>query len=354
MTAIVLIGAMKPDWSCLLDDSFREFAQPAWWLPAVPTYLAGNQTDVPKYLMRLLQAVAQDIAALGLPRIYDSDTERDLEYCHELYIPYRLVMTTWKDGVQFLIRETDYFWEQAIKGPDVNDFTRLKASKRYAQTLYEDLGAWMVKMEGLLAPKTDRGGARAWDELKDVLGQIQGLKQEIGDTFQLLIGAIAIKDSEIQKKLARESRVQARRSTALTALAAIYLPLSLTTGVFGMNTLEIEKGVPKYWAVLAMGIGLLVVTMPFLVWIFLDKDDVDETRNRPLASSLRGAVGRGRMPDRVGDGDDDDPLGESDAQSPHAKALAPMRRTTTRFSQASWVGSRSSVSVRTTQSGHMV
>lgn len=324
MTAIVLIGSIKPDCNYLLSD-IDEFAQPAWWLPAVPAYLGANQMDVRKYLIRLLQTVAQDLAALWLPRIHDSDGGRDLDTCHEAYIPHHLVMSTWKDGVQFLIRETDYFWEQAIKGPDVNDFTRLKASKRYAQALYEDLGAWMVKMEGLLAPKIDRGGARAWDELKDVLGQIQGLKQEIGDTFQLLIGAIAIKDSEIQKKLARESRVQARRSTALTALAAIYLPLSLTTGVFGMNTLEIEKGVPKYWAVLAMGIGLLVITLPFLIWIFLGKDDEDETRDRLLALGPRGAGGKGRIAGRVIDGDDNRALGDSDARSVHAKPLAPIR-----------------------------
>ena len=217
-------------------------------------------------------------------------------------------------------------------------------------------GPWRLDGEngGPARPKIDRGGARAWDELKDVLGQIQGLKQEIGDTFQLLIGAIAIKDSEIQKKLARESRVQARRSTALTALAAIYLPLSLTTGVFGMNTLEIEKGVPKYWAVLAMGIGLLVITLPFLIWIFLGKDDEDETRDRLLASGPRGAGGKGRIAGRVIDGDDNRALGDSDARSVHAKPLAPIRRRTTRFSQASWAGSRSGDSLRTTQSGHMV
>jgi hypothetical protein len=200
----------------------------------------------------------------------------DLEKHQDILIAYRVVISTWKQGLRFLMRETDYFWEQAINGPNVKDFTRLKASKIYAATMYQDLGAWMVLMKRLLAPEIDRGGARAMNELKDLLDQILAFKQEIGDTFQLLIGAIAIKDSEIQKKLARESKLQARRSTALTALAAIYLPLSLTTGVFGMNILEIDQGKPRYWTVLAMGLGLLVVTLPFLVWVFLDKDDEDD------------------------------------------------------------------------------
>lgn len=199
----------------------------------------------------------------------------------ELTLAFRLVMSTWKDGISYLAREMEYFWEQAIERPHAEHFTRLKVSKQYAETLHQDLAAWSMHMDGLLTPYQDQNVRRAMDELKDQLGQILAYKQEIGDTFQLLIGAIAIKDSEIQKEIAQESRLQARRSTALTALAAIYLPLSLTTGVFGMNVVEIEEGKPKYWAALAVAIGLLVVTLPFLVWVYLDKDDTGQKPGEP-------------------------------------------------------------------------
>jgi hypothetical protein len=62
-------------------------------------------------------------------------------------------------------------------------------------------------MESLLEPNHYRNEARLLHELKDLLDQVSNLKQETTDTFQLLIGAIAIRDSEIQKQLARESRI---------------------------------------------------------------------------------------------------------------------------------------------------
>lgn len=41
---------------------------------------------------------------------------------------------------------------------------------------------------------------------------------------------------------------QAQRATLLTILAAVYLPLTLVTGIFGMNIKEINGGAPLFWA----------------------------------------------------------------------------------------------------------
>lgn len=41
---------------------------------------------------------------------------------------------------------------------------------------------------------------------------------------------------------------QARRATLLTILAVIYLPLTLVTGISGMNIKEINAGAPLAWA----------------------------------------------------------------------------------------------------------
>lgn len=203
-TATVLIGTMKPDWENIRKGAYwRQFNQPVWWLPAVPTYLglrSGTRANISKNLIRLLRAVAENLASTDLTRTYtDDDAGPSLELYPELHIAYRLVMSTWKDGILFLTHEMDYFWEQAIDGPHVGDFTRLKASKLYAETMYQDLGAWITHMEEMLNPKRDRSGARAMSELQDLLSQVSEFKQEISDTFQLLIGAIAIKDSEIQR-----------------------------------------------------------------------------------------------------------------------------------------------------------
>lgn len=328
---MILMDDVRYDWEDTTKEEHRDFAPPTWWLPSVPMYLGANQMNISDYLARLLQAAAHDLAAIGLPRTDEVDTPADLGDYHTLFIAYRLVISSWNDGLEFLLRETDYFWEQAIEGPHVNDFARLKASKRYAETLHRDLGAWTMIMERLLAPKTYRSGARAMDELKDLLGQILAFKHEIGDTFQLLIGAIAIKDSESKKKLAQESRLQARRSTALTALAAIYLPLSLATGIFGMNILEIDQGQPRYWAALAVAVGLLVATMPFLVWVYLDKDDQDKDRINSMAAVQRSGSSEQRERSRE----------DGTLRGNHSSDTGPlprdlMRRRTTRCSQMGW------------------
>ena len=49
---------------------------------------------------------------------------------------------------------------------------------------------------------------------------------------------------------------QAQRATLLTILAAIYLPLTLVTGIFGMNILEINEHAPRFWVCI---LGLVVI-----------------------------------------------------------------------------------------------
>jgi Mg2+ and Co2+ transporter CorA len=49
---------------------------------------------------------------------------------------------------------------------------------------------------------------------------------------------------------------QAQRASLLTILAVIYLPLTLVTGIFGMNLEEINDGAPRFWACI---LGLVFV-----------------------------------------------------------------------------------------------
>lgn len=49
---------------------------------------------------------------------------------------------------------------------------------------------------------------------------------------------------------------QAKRATLLTILAVIYLPLTLVTGIFGMNVKQINDATPELWACV---IGLVII-----------------------------------------------------------------------------------------------
>ncbi|KAI7231901.1 hypothetical protein KC330_g6196 [Hortaea werneckii] len=73
---------------------------------------------------------------------------------------------------------------------------------------------------------------------KSALDECANLRILIDETIQLVMGTITIKE-------AQTSRINSERATVLTFLACIYLPLSLVTGIFGMNIKEINGGAPS-------------------------------------------------------------------------------------------------------------
>ena len=60
------------------------------------------------------------------------------------------------------------------------------------------------------------------------------------ETFQLLMSSISAQDSQL-------SLDEARRSSLITWLAFIYVPLSFVTGIFGMNLKEINGSPLSLW-----------------------------------------------------------------------------------------------------------
>lgn len=62
------------------------------------------------------------------------------------------------------------------------------------------------------------------------------LDKELNDEINLIIAAVTVQDSDVTKQ-------QAERATLLSLLAAVYLPLTLVTGIFGMNIADIDHDV---------------------------------------------------------------------------------------------------------------
>lgn len=81
------------------------------------------------------------------------------------------------------------------------------------------------------------------------------------ENIQLLLGIISIQD-------AQHSIQQTHQSTILTALATVYLPLSLATSVFGMNLQEMNGSGPKIWIFVIVCAVLLVLTSVIVLFIF--------------------------------------------------------------------------------------
>jgi Mg2+ and Co2+ transporter CorA len=77
--------------------------------------------------------------------------------------------------------------------------------------------------------------------LTEVFEDLDKLDKELNDEIHLIIGAVTVQDSDVNKQ-------QTERATLLTLLAAVYLPLTLVTGIFGMNIKDINDGNPDWRA----------------------------------------------------------------------------------------------------------
>lgn len=73
------------------------------------------------------------------------------------------------------------------------------------------------------------------------------------ENIQMLLGIISIRD-------AQQSIRRANQGMILTALASVYLPLSLATGVFGMNLKELTGTGPSVWVFVVTWLAVFLVT----------------------------------------------------------------------------------------------
>ncbi|KAL8668580.1 MAG: hypothetical protein Q9168_006796 [Polycauliona sp. 1 TL-2023] len=84
--------------------------------------------------------------------------------------------------------------------------------------------------------------------LRATMDEAEKLQMFLMDTFQLLLSSISVRDSKL-------SMQQAQQQSWLTQLASLYLPLSVLTGIFGMNLQEINGSyVPFWWALVVLAI----------------------------------------------------------------------------------------------------
>jgi hypothetical protein len=79
--------------------------------------------------------------------------------------------------------------------------------------------------------------------LKELEGRISTMTQTVNEEIQIAIGSVQVEDTKVMKR-------QSEWTVVLAVLAAIYLPLSLVTGIFGMNITDLsETPAPEKWTV---------------------------------------------------------------------------------------------------------
>lgn len=105
------------------------------------------------------------------------------------------------------------------------------------------------------------------DSIAKLEDRLEVVSKTVNDEIQLFIASVSIRDSEIMREDSRVMKQQAVRTSQLTTLAIIYLPLQLITGIFGMNIKEITgSGSTRWWTcVLAFPVLGLLTYMIFEV-----------------------------------------------------------------------------------------
>lgn len=89
----------------------------------------------------------------------------------------------------------------------------------------------------------------------------------LNQNLQLIMATMACEQTDMALEEASISKRNMERSTIFAALAAFYLPLSLATGIFGMNVRGVETKNPlAWWAFVVLAVGLPTLSVVF-VWV---------------------------------------------------------------------------------------
>lgn len=208
-----------------------------------------------------------------------------------------------------LVRERDSWDElryEAILSPSAHSFQSLIGLRQHITEIHRhlklDLGASVrYAMYQTTVQRTKRGNdllglsARLKachvdpGQIRSILALVARLatdtddiKDDLNGDIQLAIGAATIQDSDAMKQ-------QAERATLLTTLAAVYLPLTLVTGIFGMNIREISQGQPRFWwcfvILVVVGLATIVLVLGYNDWTRFRKFEERERRRDELTRS---------------------------------------------------------------------
>jgi Mg2+ and Co2+ transporter CorA len=187
-----------------------------------------------------------------------------------------LVESIWQHMVASLEGTLPRYRHDAARLPDDEAFPRLRKFRRQvadAQMLIAEtkerctqvvgyVNSWCVDGQSLSADKfwsqkssatvaPFPGYARSmdiknfFDAMERLEGKIDALSQAINEEIQIVIGSVQVEDAQTMKR-------QTEWTVVLAVLAAIYLPMTLVTGIFGMNIKEIntdDTRPDKWWTI---------------------------------------------------------------------------------------------------------
>ena len=208
-----------------------------------------------------------------VPTIYgrDSDTE---ELAHDplcaLTEIFRLIAAS---EVQFL-EMCSLVLEKNIDGDFSQSSTKQEATRVILVDLQNTLERHSTRIAAIVeflrnddcldVPRSNSDVTRT--SMKFLHRDFEFLLQSIRDHISRCIRELNTMMSEISVNEARRGMDQARRAFKFTVLAALYIPLSFTCSLFGMNFVQfndLTRGI-KAWA--ALTVPLFILSLLFLSW----------------------------------------------------------------------------------------
>lgn len=95
------------------------------------------------------------------------------------------------------------------------------------------------------------------EQIKTVLAKSGRLEQRYRDHFQLHVSAVSLEES-------RRALDQNRSLGRLTQLAFVFIPVTFTTGIFGMNVAPFVNGGAPMWKFWVTSVAIAISTL--ILW----------------------------------------------------------------------------------------
>lgn len=188
---------------------------------------------------------------------------------------YMISSSLWETNLRFLTATIRQISFHDLRNPSDSTNDKLHDRRQdldYLRTLVTETLKWhpptlpsyflrLPKYDGHHRSQIANLAEHPIQSLRRILEDAEKLQGFLIDTFQLLMSSISVRESRLSIEQAQLSAEQARRSAWLSQLASVYLPLSVVTGIFGMNLKEISDGPPRWWWAVVVLVVLVMCTM---------------------------------------------------------------------------------------------
>ena len=208
-----------------------------------------------------------------VPTIYGRDTDTE-ELAHDpLYALSEVFRLIAASEAQFL-EMCSLVLEKNIDGDFSQASTKQEATRVILVDLQKTLERHSTRIAAIVeflrnddcldVPRSDSDVTRT--SIKFLHRDFEYILQSIRDHISRCIHELNTMMSEISVNEARRGMDQTRRAFKFTVLAALYIPLSFTCSLFGMNFVQFNNIAHGIRAWMALTIPLFVLSLLFLSW----------------------------------------------------------------------------------------